>query len=56
MATIALYKELDKIISLYNEYRQKEQHLDYWEVVDELVDPTDEQEVSNIIIEILRNI
>lgn len=53
---IALSRELDKAINLYNEKRKPEQRIDWYEVIDEINDLTDEKEVQEAINEILMNI
>lgn len=50
-----LYAEiLNMAIDKYNSNREEEQHLDYWEVVDEISDTEDQDEMLSAIEEILK--
>lgn len=43
---------LNMAIDKYNSNREEEQHLEYWEVIDEISDTKDPVEMLSIIIEI----
>lgn len=50
-----LYAEiLNMAIDKYNSNRKEEQHLDYWEVIDEISDTKDQVEMLSTIIEIFK--
>lgn len=53
---IVLSNELAEAIEIYNDNNGEENHIDYWEVVDEISDTADEKEVRNTIKTILENI
>lgn len=47
---------LSNAIDRYNANREEEEHLDYWEVVDEINDTENEIKMLKTIIEIYENI
>ena len=53
---IALANELAEAIDTFNKYNCEDDHIDYWEVVDEISDPTSEKEVRDMIRTILKNV
>ena len=53
---IVLANELAEAIETFNHNNCEDDHIDYWEVVDEISDPTDEKEMREMIRTILRNI
>lgn len=53
---IALANELAEAIETFNNNNCEDDHIDYWEVVDEISDPTNEKEVSKMIRIILKNV
>ena len=53
---IVLANELAEAIEIFNNNNCEDDHIDYWEVVDEISDPSDEKEVRKTIKTILRNV
>lgn len=53
---IVLANELAEAVETFNKYNCEDDHIDYWEVVDELEDTTNEKEVRELIRTILRNV
>ena len=53
---IVLANELAEAVESFNNNNCEDDHIDYWEVVDEINDTTDEKEVRKMIQTILKNI
>lgn len=53
---IVLANELSEAIDSFNKNNCEDDHIDFWEVVDEINDPSNEKDVREMIRQILRNI
>ena len=53
---IVLANELAEAVETFNKNNCEDDHIDYWEVVDEISDTTDEKEVMKMIKTILKNV
>lgn len=53
---IVLADKLAEAVETFNQNRCEDDQIDYWEVVDEITDTTDEKAVREVIQTILQNI